>query len=309
MTFDDLELFWALAERKSITEAGRAVAMSQPTASRRLKAMEQELGNPLVERTTYPLSLTPYGILFLDFADDVLKRYRALLFTASQNHSVIGRLTLATSSSPASRLVTRWMADFIMAEPGVRVDLWEMNTREVEHHIAQGDVDIGFMGLGPTLPELVSFPIAEDEIILVVPHRLSFPSKHKTQDWSALQTLPFVIRRKGSGTQEVVFNALLERGWARPSSIVLEVDTAFALLDAVESGLGAGFVSRELLFRRTLNNSSPVSIKGLSLKRPFYLTYHPENAPQDPVAYQFLRYASMRMAQMKGPIVPPRESE
>ncbi len=309
MTFDDLELFWALAERKSVTEAAHVVAMSQPTASRRLKAMERELGTPLVERATYPLSSTPFGLLFLDCVDDVLKRYRALLFTATQNHSVIGRLTLATSSSPASRLVTRWMADFITAEPGVRVDLWEMNTREVERHIAEGDVDIGFMGLPSTRPELVSFPIAEDEIVLVAPHRPPFPSKHKTQDWSTLQGLPFVGRRQGSGTQEVVFSALSERGWAVPSSIVLEVNTAFALLDAVESGLGAGFVSRELLFRRTLHNSSPVLIKGLTLKRPFYLSYHVEHAPKDPVAYQFLRYAAMRVAQMKSPIVPRRESE
>jgi DNA-binding transcriptional LysR family regulator len=132
MTFDDLALFWAVAERQSVTDAAKATSMSQPSASRRLKAMEQELGAPLVDRTTYPLSLTPFGFLFLDFADDILKRYRALRLTAGQNHSVIGKLTVATSTSPAARLVTRWMADFIVAHPGVHLELQEMNSQEVE---------------------------------------------------------------------------------------------------------------------------------------------------------------------------------
>lgn len=296
MTFDDLELFWALAERQSVTDAAKAVSISQPTASRRLQTMEQELGSRLVERDSHPLKLTPFGFLFLDFADDVLKRYRGLRLTAEQNHSVVGRLTIATSSSPAARLVTRWVADFIAAQPGVHMELWEMNTREVEERIVGGDALIGFMGMPSDNADVTSWPIAEDEIILLTPHRPPFNHLHRPVNWEDVHHLPFVVRRPGSGTQEVVQSALQTRGWPEPTHVVLEVGTAAALIDAVESGLGAGFVSRELLFRRDLRHSSPLSVRGLSLTRPFFLAYHTNKVTTHAIARQFLRYAAMRLS-------------
>lgn len=297
MTFEDLELFWALAERQSVTEAARAVSLSQPTASRRLRAMEEELGGRLVDREVHPLTLTPFGLLFLDFADEALKRYRALRLAAGQNHSILGRLTVATSSSPAARVVTRWMADFIAAEPGVHLELCEMNTEQVETQIAQGEADIGFMGRPAHHPEVTAIPIAEDDIVLLVPQAVMPPSLGRTIDWEAARTLPFIARRAGSGTQQVVFDRLDELSWPRPSHIVLEVDTASAVLDAVESGLGAGFVSRELLFRRDLRHAAPMPVRGLSLTRFFYLAYNEERIIRQSVAQQFLRYATLRLGQ------------
>lgn len=297
MTFEDLELFWALAERQNITEAARTVSMSQPTASRRLKAMEEELGSRLVDRDSHPLNLTPFGFLFLDFADDVLKRYRALVVTADQNHSVIGRLTIATSSSPAARLVTRFIANFVAAYPGVHLELWEMNSGDVERHIADEDLVIGFTGIAATHPAVMSVPIADDEIVLLVPNQLPLASARRPVEWEAVRRLPFIVRRGGSGTQAVVSNALKEQRYEEPHHVVLEVDSASALIDAVESGLGAGFVSRELLFRRELPHSTQVPVKGLAITRPFYLAYHAERVNDYPIARQFLRYATWRLAQ------------
>ncbi|PSR21161.1 MAG: LysR family transcriptional regulator [Sulfobacillus acidophilus] len=274
--------------------------MSQPSASRRLKAMEQELGAALVDRTVSPVSLTPFGFLFLDFADDILKRYRALKLSAGQNHSVIGRLTVATSTSPAARLVTRWMADFITAHPGVHLELREMSSQEVEQRIANNDASIGFMGVPAHSPDITSYPIGEDEIVLLIPHHPLFANLSHPVLWESLYALPFICRRPGSGTQSVINQALIERGWPLCRHIVLEVDTGTAIIDAVESGLGAGFVSRELLFRRELRRARPVAVKDFSITRPFYLAYRPHRLSTDAVAYQFLRYASLRLEQLQG---------
>ena len=306
MTFEDLEFFWALAERQSITDAAKTVAMSQPTASRRLKAMEQELGGDLIDRHTYPLSLTPFGFLLLDFADEVLKRYYALLLHRDQNHSAVGRLTIATSSSPAARLVTRLVANFVSAEPGVHVELWEMNSRAVAQRIADGDAPIGFMGLLAEDDRLVCRPIAQDQITLLIPQQPAFSHLHRYASWQAIYTLPFIVRRRGSGTQAIVSQALAERGWPQPSHVILEVDTAAAVIDAVESGLGAGFVSRELLFRRELRHSTPLTVKDLAITRPFYLVHHADRIHNAPIAQQFVRLARLHAEQF---LVPPNSKE
>lgn len=297
MTFEDLELFWALAERQSITDAAKVVSVSQPTASRRLKAMEEELGSQLVDRDAYPLSLTPFGVLFLDFADEVLQKYRALILNAGQNHSMIGTLTVATSSSPAARLVTRWLAGFLTAHPGVHLRLAEMNSSEVEQHILQREAAIGFMGTPPSHPGITSLPIGDDEIALLVPHHVPFANLPRPVPWGTLHQLPFIVRRAGSGTQQLVDAAVQKRGWPPLQHVVLEVDTGSALIDAVESGLGAGFVSRELLFRRELTHSSTWPVKDFTLTRPFYLVYYTDDVGVRPLVTQFLRYAAMRINQ------------
>jgi DNA-binding transcriptional LysR family regulator len=301
MTFEDLELFRALAERLSFTEAAKVVAMSQPTASRRIRAMEDELGARLIVRDSYPLSLTPFGYLFLNFADEVLQKYRALVLTADQNHSIIGTLTIATSSSPAARLVSQWMAEFLSAHPGVHVRLSEMHSAAVQEQVAQGEAEIGFMGVPPTHPDLMGFPIADDEIVLLVPKTSVFQALKRPLSWFELCQAPFVMRRLGSGTRQVVEAALNERNWPPLTHIVLEVDTAAAVIDAVETGLGAGFVSRELLFRRELRRCSPCPVQDLSLIRPLFLVYHVERLEKEPLAYQFLRYAQWKL-ERRGPI-------
>lgn len=297
MTIDDLELFWAVAERQSITEAARAVAVSQPTASRRIKALEEEMGAPLIDRTIFPITLTPFGFLFLDFADEMLKRYRHLRLQAGSNQSIIGTLTISTSSSPAARLVTRWMSDFLNANPGIHLRLAEMNSAAVEQSIQAGESGIGFMGQKPLSSSLASLTIGEDEIVLLVPRHGFLPNLHYPLPWDILITLPFVMRSAGSGTQQAISRALFERGWPLPKHVVLEVETGSALIDAVESGLGAGFVSRELLYRRDLVACEPVAIRGFSLTRPFYCIYDPERIAHDASTRAFLRYASMRLRQ------------
>lgn len=295
MTIDDLELFGALAERRSITEAARAAAMSQPTASRRLQSLERELGVSLVNRDSFPVSLTPFGYLFLDFADEVLQKYRALRLNLMNNHSVIGTLTVATSSSPAARLVTHWIADFLTAHPGSHVRLTETTSALVESHILAGDATIGFMGTPPVSSDLTALAIGHDEIILLIPHHAPFLNLPHPVPWDLIYRLPFVRRAPGSGTQETVQAQLEKSGLPALTHVVLEVDTGSAVIDAVESGLGAGFVSRELLFRRELTKSSPCPIKNLSIVRPFYCVYQNKPGKNQPLVNAFLQYATLRV--------------
>lgn len=295
MTFEDLELFWALAERQNITEAARLSRMSQPTASRRLKALEAELGAFLVDRSTYPLSLTPYGFLFLEFTDEVLQKFRALKLNAGANHSLLGTLTVATSSSPAARLVSHWMADFVKANPGIRPRLEAMNSQAVVDHVLSDQSMLGFVGILPRHPHLTAIPVGEDEIVLLVPRQSPYTNLTRPAPWDQIHTLPFITRTQGSGTEDTVWRALKDHGWSLPSHVVFEVDTGSALIDAVESGLGAGFVSRELLFRRELTKCTPWPVKDLTIVRPLYLIFSPDRIRSVPSARAFLRYASLRL--------------
>lgn len=288
MTLEDLALFGAVAERRSITEAARTMAISQPTASRRLQALEEELGQRLINRDEHPVTLTAFGYIFLDFTDNVLQSYQTLHQTLSQDHSLIGTLAIATSSSPAARIVTRYIAEFLKVHPMVQIALEQMNSHAVEQAVLDQEAMLGFMGTPPNDPSLQAIPIDHDEIVLLVPHRPPFLGLPRPASWEALYLLPFVVRSDGSGTQQLVRAALLERAWPPIRHAVLEVDSGQALVDAVESGLGAGFVSRELLFRRSLRMSSPWPLQDFSLQRSLFLIFRPEIINRKEAAREFV---------------------
>lgn len=76
MDMETLKNFLLIAQESNITQAARSIHITQPTLSRQLKALEEEMGKPLFYRENRHLSLTPEGILFRKRAEELLELYR-----------------------------------------------------------------------------------------------------------------------------------------------------------------------------------------------------------------------------------------
>ena len=91
MSLDQIRYFVAVAETESVSRAAKRLAISQPPLSRQIKALEEELGAPLFERTPKGMKLLPCGQRFLGHARAVLARIEA------------AREELSAEIGPASR--------------------------------------------------------------------------------------------------------------------------------------------------------------------------------------------------------------
>ena len=288
MTLEDLKLFMAVARQRSVTAAARQVAMSQPNASRRLKALEEEMGRPLLQRDTLPLTLTPTGVLFLEFAESVTRQYHELRRLMDSDRSLIGTVRIASSTSPAVSLVPNLLADFQLEYPGVRFVLSEMSSQAVEAQLAAGDAHVGFMGIKPAHPGLKAVPVAADEILLLAPDKKPYRDLPSPVAWDDVTTFPFIGRKSGSGTWHVALDRIRQAGHPTRLRIVLEVDSAAAVIDAVASGLGVGFVSQSLLEARPTPHTISRSLLGVDLRRPFYLVTQPTRLQHHLAAQSFV---------------------
>lgn len=295
MTLDDLILFRRIADRRSISKAAAELSMSQPSASRRLQAIERELGSELFNRSGFPLDLTLHGLFFLDFAESVSRQYVALTAHLSTEDSLFGTLQIATSSSPAAEVVSRWIADFVAGYPGVKVQLHEVLSRGVEEGLLNGIYHVGFMGLEPEHSRLQRIALAGDEIMLLLPRREPYSNLPDPLPWDTVRTLPFVWRTSGSGTMDTVCDILRSSGIVPRLDVALEVETGNALIEAVEAGVGVGFISRTLLDQRRVVRGRAVRLQETRFVRPFYLTYDEALLTQVPVAAAFVRYAHLRV--------------
>jgi len=139
-----LEYFLAVAEEKNVTRAANRLHLTQPTLSRQIMQLEDEVGAQLFLRESHSLTLTDEGILFQRRARDMVdlaSRAREEIRTAREETSgtvAIG-LTGSSSTQEIAKLITSFQREF----PKVKFALASGSNEEVEEKLALGVLDFG----------------------------------------------------------------------------------------------------------------------------------------------------------------------
>ena len=105
-----LRYFLAVAREGNITGAANSLHLSQPTLSRQIRDLEEELGHPLLIRKSHRVALTPEGVLFRKRAEEIIAmvdKTEAELCATSNIRSTLSRPLCARSSFASSSVSTR----------------------------------------------------------------------------------------------------------------------------------------------------------------------------------------------------------
>lgn len=129
---DDYILFATIAEHQSMVRAAEFLSMPKATVSRRLNNLEAELGQRLLIRTTRRMTLTDFGLEFLDHCRRVAEEVSATQdFMRSQGTKPHGRLRVSMPADYARQYFSRAIATFIDAYPEIQLDL-DLSSRRVD---------------------------------------------------------------------------------------------------------------------------------------------------------------------------------
>jgi len=132
LSADDYLLFVAIAEQQSLVRASEQLLMPKATVSRRLNNLEAAIGQRLLIRTTRRLTLTDFGIEFLDHCRRVAEEVAAAQdFVRSQEARPHGRLRVSMPGDYAKQHFSRAIATFIDGFPEVQLDL-DLSSRRVD---------------------------------------------------------------------------------------------------------------------------------------------------------------------------------
>ncbi len=124
LQLSDVALFVNVAYAGSLAGAARRMSIPPMRASRRLDALEEELGVRLVQRTTRALALTPEGKAFLPHAQAMLEdEVEARAAVRPETAGASGLLRITASVPFGSRIIAPFVPAFARANPAVRVDL------------------------------------------------------------------------------------------------------------------------------------------------------------------------------------------
>ncbi len=265
-----LELLVAADEHGSISAAARALGIAQPTASAGLRALERRLGLDLLLRTPRGSQLTEDGRVVASWAREAVgasDRFEdsvaALRTTARE------RLRVAASMTIAEYLAPRWLA-MLAAQPprgaAVDVELVVRNSREVMGLVLDGAVDLGFVE-GPDVRRgLRQRTLARDELVAVVAPGHPW-ARRRAVDVGTLLAGGLVVREEGSGTREILEEALRRMGERLPEHLPALGSTAAVKAAVVHGGAVAVLSALAVADDVARGALARVEIVGLDLSR------------------------------------------
>jgi DNA-binding transcriptional LysR family regulator len=292
-----LVVFRAVAERLSFRKAAEELYLTQPAVSLQIKALEEDVGVQLFDRTGSHIALTAAGKILLNYCEQVktlLAQTEHEIAALSGEHS--GELALGASTTIAQYVLPRFLGEFCREHPRVHPTLFSGNTEHIVEAVEKQKIALGFIEGPARSRDVKTKPFLEDELVLIAPTAHEW-AERTSVSCSEIASISLLMRERGSGTRHVIELALERQGVKRNSMhIVMELDSTEAIKSAVEAGLGVGFVSRWAIAKdlRLGNTFKIVEVEGLSIKREFLVAYASGPEPQG-LVIEFQRFVTARV--------------
>ncbi len=239
-----LEIFVAVVDCGSFTEAANHLFMAQSTVSSHIHALEGSLHASLFHRGTKKHGgLTDEGKRVYQLAKEVLDKCRDLetgIVEEKKNELLIG-----ASTAPSCQLVPAYVAEFSRSHPDCCVFLRHGDSGAVQQMLLDREIQLGFVGSADNRQDLSYERIAKDRLVLITPNLPRYAALHAAgTPGRELLSQPLISREYGSGTQEMVDNYL--SGIALPPEgirVAAYVSNPISLQKLVAEGMGVAILS------------------------------------------------------------------
>jgi DNA-binding transcriptional LysR family regulator len=290
-----LTAFCAVVERGSFSQAAERLGVTQPAVSLQVKALEERLGQQLLDRSGRRVEPTEAGLRLYRAAQRVLQAEEQLLAEVADRDGVVrGRLAIGASTGPGGRLVPLLLCEFAGAYPEVEVALSISDTQRVIEQVADREVELGIVGASRRVRGIRFEPLARDEIVLAVPagHRLA----GRTVDTGELEAETLLEMQEGAGVRQVVEEELRREGVRLRPRARIELGLQESVKSAVLAGHGVSFISRNALEAELAAGTVAVArVRGIEPARQIYLARLATRVPTR-AAGVFVDFARARLA-------------
>ncbi len=242
----------ALSKTLNFSQTAEELGITQPSLSKQIMNLENELGVKLFDRNHSPMTLTPAGEYFITHAQQLLyKEEQMIKGIESFQSGEHGKLTIGVTPFRSLYLMPDIVKKVKKEYPGVRVTLVEANSAQLRKEIVEGKYDFAVVNLPVDESVLDVTTLEPDTLVLAVPKSMaqnlpqSDVDKITSIDFSVAKDLPFVVLSQGQELR-TLFDKLCAGADFNPdiSAEVVGVTTAWAMARA---GVGAAILPLQFL--------------------------------------------------------------
>ncbi len=248
-----LEHFVSLANYLHFGHAANASNISVSALSRNIRQLEDEVGVTLFERDNRSVALTAKGVIFLDYARELLTQWTGICDElADQSAQLSGEISLYCSVTASHSILFDLLNRFRPDYPGIEIKLHTGDPDHAIERVTAGDEQIAIAAQPDSLPRGVVFkPIVLSPLLFIGPAKQhvhmpkGIPST--AQQWSQV---PMILSEGGIARRRM--NAWFKQRGIKPR-IYAQVAGNEAIVSMVSLGLGIGVVPQLVL------DNSPLS--------------------------------------------------
>lgn len=272
-----LEIFLSIAEEKSFSRAAEKMLRTQPAISIAIKRLEEELGEPLFDRSSKNGAMTEAGKILLSYAQRMLNLRDEAKESINELRGMFrGRLTIGANESTSLYLLPPLLMEYRKRHPQIKIAVFRNVSEKIPLEVQERNLDFGFLSYDPMHPQLQSIEIHRDELVLVVPpkHPLARQKQITVKDLGEEQ---FVAHNVKTPSRTKIFELFAQN--RTPLNICLELATLETIKEFVLLDAGIAILPR-LAVEAEINSGKliEVQVKGMKIEKTLRLVYRREQS-------------------------------
>ena len=243
MDFDQLETFLEVARHTSFSKAAEKRFRTQPAISSQIRALEDEVGAKLFDRSGGKVSLTAAGKAFQKYVEETLEARKVMLTTIGEMERVPkGEIVVGANEATCLHVLPEVFAEFKKQYPEVNVGIQRAERGKILESIIDNSVDFGVVSIPVTDNRLTVVQIHRDELVVIAaPNHPLSKLKSKSAAISDVVKFPLLLPKLGR-TRDAI-EALFDERKLKPI-ISMELDSSELLKRFVAADVGVGFIAR-----------------------------------------------------------------
>lgn len=283
-TIKQLYSFEAVVRLKSFTKASKELNITQPAVYMQIQQLTQNIGSDLVNISGKKISPTHIGKQFYQTCLEVISKLEQSKADIEQIlNPNSGHLEISVATTTNS-FVSRALAQFKKEHPNMTFHLEVTNRKLLLEKLANHNSDLVIMGEPPADMSLKAQPFMENPLIAIShPDHPLLKNKRNTIKTISKETL--ITREQGSGTRITI-----ERDAGMKFNSEIEINSNEAIIEAVQAGLGIGFVSKHTVQLELKNNIiKQLNVDKFPIMRHWYVVHSAKTA-LSPIAQKFKNF-------------------
>lgn len=241
MDLRTLRAFVEVVRQGGFSQAAKVVFATQPTISKAVKQLEEELGAPLLDRLGHRVRLTAMGEVVYRRALGMLAEREHLLAELAELRGLKqGTLRLGLPPLGSPILFAPLVARFRNRYPGIHIQLLEHGSKDLEQAVLKGEIELA-VSLLPISPEFQWQAVRDDPMIALLPpdHPLEGRERVKLAE---LADSPFILFEAGFALNPMIEQACRRRGFT-PQEAARSSQAEF-IAALVAAGMGVALLPR-----------------------------------------------------------------
>jgi DNA-binding transcriptional LysR family regulator len=276
MDFDQIETFLEVARLSSFSRAAERRFRTQPAISSQIRALEEEVGAKLLDRSGGKVAVTGAGKVFQKYAEDALEQRRIILVALAEMQRVPrGEIVVSANEGTCLHILPEVFAEFKRQYPSVAVSVKRLEHNKILEAIIENSCDFGIVSTPVPDKRLTVVPIHRDELIVITPPHHPLAGQENATVTEVVE-YPLLLPKVGR-TRDALETLFHERR-LKPT-VSMELDSSELLKRFVAADVGVGFIPRSHVAEDLQANALAVlTLTDANIQRELALVFRKDKA-------------------------------